>query len=150
MRDEIIIKYNFITQEDIKKLLIFFNESKNIEQYRDTFVLPLNDNFLDVKNKFNKLNETLIIDWWQVVKWPIGSYQPFHVDDASNKTKLTSITYLNDDFKGGNTVFFDGTKIAPYPSKTIFFDGQLFQHGVPIILQNTRYTLACWYKNKYE
>jgi hypothetical protein len=150
MQDEVVIKYNFITDNEIKKLLHFFNESKNIRKFRDTFVLDLEDNFLDLKNKFNQFNPNFQIDWWQIVQWPEGSYQAFHLDKVSNKTKLTSITYLNDNFKGGETLFFDGTKIAPYPSKTMFFDGQLFQHSVSTVLQNTRYTLACWYKNKYE
>jgi len=150
MQDEIVIKYNFITDNEIKKLLHFFNESKNIRKFRDTFVLDLEDNFLDLKNKFNQFNPNFQIDWWQVVQWPRGSYQAFHTDTASDKTKFTSITYLNDNFKGGGTVFFDGTKIEPYPGKTIFFDGQLFEHSVSTILQNTRYTIACWYKDKYE
>jgi len=150
MQDEIVIKYNFITDDEIKKLIHFFNQSKNIRKFRDTFVLDLHNNFLDIKNKFNKFNSKFEIDWWQIVQWPRGSYQPFHKDNASDKTKLTSITYLNDDFKGGETIFIDGTVISPYPSKTIFFDGQWFEHSVLTILKNTRYTVACWYKDKYE
>ena len=150
MQHEIVVKYNFITQDEINKLLQFFNQSKNIGLYRDTFVLNIHNNFLDIKNKFNQFDSKFDIDWWQIVQWPRGSYQAFHTDTASNKTKFTSITYLNDNFKGGNTIFFDGTEIAPYSGKTIFFNGQLFQHGVSTILQNTRYTIACWYKDKYE
>jgi len=146
MQDKIVIQYNFITQKEIEKLLIFFNESKNIERHRDTFKLDLYDNFLDIKTKFNQFNSKLKIDWWQIVQWPQGSYQPFHKDITSDKTKLTSITYLNDNFKGGETVFFDNTKIYPYPGKTIFFDGQRFDHSVSAVLTKVRYTLACWYK----
>jgi len=148
MQDEVVIKYNFITDNEIKKLLHFFNESKNIRKFRDTFVLGLEDNFLDLKNKFNQFNPNFQIDWWQIVKWPAGSFQNFHLDNFSDSTVLSSITYLNDDFKGGNTMFFDGTEITPYKGKTLFFNGKTFQHSVTTILNNTRYTLACWYKNK--
>ena len=146
MQDEIVIKYNFITYEQIKNLLHFFNQSKKIKKYRDTYCTDLGNNFLDIKSKFNQFNQKFEIDWWQVVQWPPGSYQAFHSDTTSAKTKFTSITYLNDDFKGGETLFVDGTVISPYPGKTIFFDGQWFEHGVSTILKNTRYTLACWYK----
>ena len=150
MQDQIFIKYNFITKDEIKKLLHFFYKSKIKRQYRDTFLIDLENNFLDIKNKFNKFNNKFEIDWWYVVQWPTGSYQAFHKDTHYDKTKLTSITYLNDDFKGGETLFSDGTKITPYPGKTVFFDGQYFEHSVSTILKNTRYALSCWYKDKYE
>ena len=148
MQDKIVIKYNFINNEEINKLFNYFNQSQNITKYRDTFVLDLYDNFLNIKNKFNNFNSNYKIDWWQIVKWPVGSFQNFHIDNTSDSTVLSSITYLNDDFKGGNTMFFDGTEITPYKGKTLFFNGKTFQHSVTTILNNTRYTLACWYKNK--
>ena len=87
------------------------------------------------------------IDWCEIVKWPCDVWQNYHLDKASNQTSITSITYLNDDFDGGSTIFHDGTKIKPKIGRTLIFDGNKYIHGVEPVLKSERYTLPIWYKN---
>jgi len=86
------------------------------------------------------------IDWFEIVKWPIGSKQDLHFDTASNKTTFSSIVYLNDNFEGGETYYKDGTIIKPILGRSLFFDGNYYKHGVKKVKKNTRYVLATWYK----
>tara|TARA_B100000902_G_C26812777_1_gene670034 strand:+ start:58 stop:588 length:531 start_codon:yes stop_codon:yes gene_type:complete len=84
----------------------------------------------------------------EIVKWPAGSYQPSHYDDRRESTTCASITYLNDDFEGGETYFTDQDLIVkPKIGRTVFFDGMKFEHGVSEVKNGIRYTLALWYTN---
>lgn len=62
------------------------------------------------------------------------------VYDIQNKkySKFTLLTYLNDNFVGGNTQFYDGSfnetvTIVPIKNKTLIFDIDLFHKGNMII-----------------
>ncbi len=56
-------------------------------------------------------------------------------DDENNiYSKMTMLTYLNDDYNGGNTVFYDinfkeTNIINPQRNKTLIFDIDLFHEG---------------------
>jgi predicted 2-oxoglutarate/Fe(II)-dependent dioxygenase YbiX len=71
----------------------------------------------------------------------------FRINFTNTITSLTSITYLNEDFDGGRSVMYDGTKIKPKTGRTLIFDGNKYIHGVEPILKGERYTLPIWYKN---
>ena len=65
------------------------NLKNGFKNYKD-----LSEIFLNFKNKLN--NQALSInnskiDWYEIVKWPKGSYQDLHLDTASSKTSLSSI-----------------------------------------------------------
>jgi hypothetical protein len=107
----------------------------------------LNNNFKDLENKINNFLKIYLIDWWQIVHWPLGSYQNLHFDKTVNLTALTSISYLNNAFTGGQTFFEDETIIHPKLGRTLLFNGQQYKHGVKQVLTGNRYTLAIWYKN---
>ena len=68
------------------------------------------------------------------------------IDNASQKTTLTSITYLNDDYTGGQTYYEDGTIFKPKKGRGLFFNGQYHKHGVKPVSKNIRYVVAAWYK----
>lgn len=63
-------------------------------------------------------------------------------DVLNNKySKYTVLTYLNDDFEGGDTVFFDNKfketcKIKPKCNRTLIFDINLYHMGNPILSGN--------------
>jgi hypothetical protein len=120
----------------------------------DDLVIPLNlkkENLeINFVNKINKISKTIndsIIDWSQIVYWPKNSFQDLHFDSASNKTTLSSICYLNDNYEGGQTYFEDGTIFTPITGRILFFDGKHYLHGVKKIISGNRYVLAIWYKN---
>jgi hypothetical protein len=103
-----------------------------------------------LKNIINKVNSHFggdyTCEWGKLYKWDQGRWQSYHLDVASSKTRLTSITYLNEDFANGCTVFADGTRIRPLEGRTLIFDGQLYYHGVEPVMGGTRYAIAIWYE----
>lgn len=109
----------------------------------ESYALKISNKIENIAKKYFDLN---VIDWCQIVRWPCDSWQNYHIDRASEKTTLTSITYLNENFDGGCTIMHDGTKVKPKTGRTIIFDGNKYIHGVDPILKGERYTLPIWYK----
>ena len=101
-----------------------------------------------ITNTASKYYSNVELDWAQIVEWPVGASQALHVDSASNKTVLSSITYLNNNFRGGETIFEDGTTVAPVPGRTVFFNGVKYVHGVHAVSNASRFTIPIWYKSK--
>lgn len=145
----IIIKEDFIKDEDVKKLFSFFENNKhNCMEWHGTQTLQLDNSFSDLGNYINNYAKQFgaKIDWGKFVFWPKDSYQPLHFDNASDKTILSSIIYLNDNYQGGQTYFDDKTIISPKEKRALFFDGTKYKHGVMPITEGQRCTLAVWYK----
>jgi hypothetical protein len=70
------------------------------------------------------------------------------VYDVKNQkySKFTLLTYLNDDFTGGNTQFYDDrfcqtVTIVPKKNKTLLFDIDLFHQG-NVIIRGTKYWIG--------
>jgi hypothetical protein len=143
----ITIVDNFISNEQIEYLLNFYKNNIHLrKKWNTTFPINITGLFKDLENKYNCFNKKNCVDWFEIVHWPKGSFQEFHKDSASQNTVLTSITYLNNDFVGGETVFEDGTIIKPKKGRTLFFDGQYYTHKVNLIKKGNRYTVPVWYK----
>jgi hypothetical protein len=68
-------------------------------------------------------------------QFPIHTDTGYEYDDQDSKySKYTVLTYLNDDFEGGNTLFFDDNfkqivQIMPKRGRTLIFDIDLFHSG---------------------
>ena len=147
-----LIADNLLSQLECNTLIDYYKKNENFSQkYRDVYPLELktknpNINFLETKLNSISKNFNSEIDWFQIVKWPINSTQNLHFDNASQKTTLTSITYLNDDYTGGQTYYEDGTIFKPKKGRSLFFNGQYYKHGVKPVNKNIRYVVAAWYK----
>jgi hypothetical protein len=155
-----MIIYDHILNEDTCASLIndFEKNNKHHLKHRDTLVLPLQNN----KDKFisklsyiytsylNSKSLLFVPEKIEIVKWPIKAKQDSHKDKVRPTTKLTSITYLNDNFKGGKTCLENGIEITPKTGDVIFFDGNEYSHWVTEVEKNTRYTLAMWYTNNLD
>lgn len=88
-----------------------------------------------------------------LARWPVGYDLKPHAD-AENPPDCprheyywrdyACVTFLNDNFKGGNLFFPDlNIKVEPKPGFSVCFPGTLkFLHGVTEILEGTRYTIA--------
>lgn len=105
-------------------------------------------------------------------RWYVTGFQQPHSDLTSNdEEKLaqegfldrdpnkksrewTSITFLNDDFSGGESYFVhpDGTETINKPEEgsSVVFQGVFHKHGVKKIRRNYRYTIANWYTTSHE
>jgi len=144
---KIIVIDDFLSDKECNRLIKLFKQSSNQKDFRDTFVLELKDLKLEQKlNEAGKYYNNSMTDWYQIVEWPKGSSQLLHVDDASMKTTLASILYLNDNYEGGNTFFEDGTVVSHKKGRILMFDGLNNYHGVTKVTKGTRYTTPCWYK----
>lgn len=146
----IIIEDNFISEEEADGLLSYFKQNEDkCSEWHGTYTLHLNSEFSELGLRLNNYAFSrygAVIDWAKLVKWPAGSLQPLHFDNAADNTILSSILYLNDDYKGGQTFFEDNTIIAPKKKRALFFNGKIYKHGVAEIKEGVRYTLAVWYK----
>jgi len=146
---QIIIDDNFLTKEEMKSLLYFFDKNQKTAQFfENKYLINLEDNLIDIKNKINNYVKkfNVEIDWWEIVFWPTLTFQNMHFDFSKIRTKLTSISYLNENYEGGETYFEDGTVIGHVKGRTVFFDGQEYKHGVKKVLKGNRFVMAVWYK----
>jgi len=152
----IIIKDNMIESTTCNDLINLFqiNEKKS-ETWRDTFTLNLHETDNNFAQKIyyfyssflNSKGLSLYPECAQIVKWPTNSFQDLHLDSGRETTVYTSITYLNDNFEGGNTYLEEDFSLKPKTGRGFFLDGKKYKHGVSKINSGIRYTLAIWYTN---
>ena len=155
---KIIVLDNVLSDNECRDAIKAFNlarvrRSSDIEMYRDTLLLQIrpNSDFLvslsqKIRNAISFMTNEIDIDWCQVVEWTKNSHQAYHKDTASDDTVFTSITYLNDDYAGGETSFLNDMNIVPKTGRTVYFDGNYYVHGVNEIKNGVRYSLPIWYK----
>ena len=152
--DKIIIIDKVLTPMDCQELIQYYKNLGHTHEWNGTFPMAIdNSNYflmekvLKIEKKISNFFDNKIkIDWCEIVKWPIGSYKPNHFDVGSDETVFTSVTYLNDDYRGGETYIVDDIKVIPKIGRTVFFDGNYYEHGVSRVKNNIRYTLPIWYK----
>lgn len=80
-----------------------------------------------------------------IVRWPPGSYQMPHIDNASGYSRICgSILYLNDDYDGGHTYYpYYGRAHTPKTGTLFAHDsGMSHLHGVTQVFGKTRYTIS--------
>ena len=107
---------------------------------------PFRDIMGSIISQAKEISSLLEVDWSEINYWPSGSHHVLHQDTASIQTTFASITYLNVNYRGGETYFEDGTTISPQVGRTVFFDGINYKHGVRSICHGERFTLPIWYK----
>lgn len=87
--------------------------------------------------------------------YPAGGHYSAHVDTfmthGEDCRKLTVLTFLNDDFKGGKFYIHNGLgKYYPPQSKgTVLVFPSFFLHGVEPVEEGTRYSAVCWMVGKF-
>ena len=158
LSQKIIVLDNVLSDTECLDAIKAFNfarvrRSPDIETYRDTMLLQVNQNSdvlvslsQKIRNAISFLASDIDIDWCQVVEWTKNSYQEYHKDTASVDTVFTSITYLNDDYDGGETSILHDMNIVPKKGRTVYFDGNHYVHGVNRVKNGIRYTFPIWYK----
>tara|TARA_B100001778_G_scaffold21357_1_gene15977 strand:+ start:687 stop:1250 length:564 start_codon:yes stop_codon:yes gene_type:complete len=84
-----------------------------------------------------------------LLKYNVGDYVREHVDTWSGEHRTLSCSLiLNDDYEGGEIVFFDG-KVQPLLKKgdlCIFPSSFTYPHQVTPITSGTRYAVITWIK----
>ena len=136
-----LIYDNLFTEDECNFAIDFYkNLEHEAEKFRDVYPLSILENEMNnIQTKLSKISKEFNaqIDWIQIVKWPIGSYQNLHFDLDSDETTLSSITYLNDNFDGGRTYFEDGTTFIPKKVEAYF----LMDNIINMVCQKLKITL---------
>ena len=106
----------------------------------------LPDEYVDKKNiKWGFLECTKYIMYAKIrcgENFGIHSDTGCQYDVQMNKySKYTVLTYLNDDYEGGNTIFYDDNfkktcEIKPRTNRTLMFDIDLFHQGCKVLKGN--------------
>lgn len=153
-----VVVDNVFSEEECKYVLFMYEQFKeNAGEWRGTKPLPFDGipkEFISpVINKIEMVTSNIfknvVYDRGEIVKWSPSNYQDLHLDKntfTGNETILTSITYLNENFVGGETYFEDGTLIKPVTGRTLIFNGMQYVHGVKKIIDGVRWTMPIWYK----
>ena len=153
----IVVIDNVFTQQECNYLISLYAEYED-KAHEWNSTRPLNFKFIPKELSFdfvekiqsvvNRVFKEVEYDWGEIVKWGTFTSHNFHLDTLSEETTLTSITYLNNNFFGGKTVFSDGTTICPVVGRTLIFNGKQYYHGVEQVSEGIRWTIPIWYKNK--
>ena len=154
LQGQIIILDDVLTSTECDQLIHFYKSTGHTHEWSGTYPLSISKKMqfafrksVKIQQVINQfIDQNVLVDWCEIVKWPPSSFKDKHTDITSETTIFTSVTYLNDDYFGGETFFTDGTKVAPKTGRTIYFDGQYYEHGVNEIQNRDRYTLPIWYK----
>jgi|TARA_E500000318_G_C3398142_1_gene148721 hypothetical protein len=140
----ICIKDDILDFQDIKKLLAFTTHPfYTHDQSRCRDLKPDYPIVEKLRKNVTKYNTEVA----QIITLPEGAAKNFHFDTARITTKLTSVTFLNDDFIGGQPVV-EGIEITPIIGRTYFFDGTKYSHAVLNVIKGDRHTLTMWYSDK--
>ena len=88
----------------------------------------------------------IVLDYVGVVRWPIGTYMKPHLDDNNvhRPDVFAAMLYLNDDFKGGSTIFED-IEVKPEKGKLVIFSNSQHLHYVSKVEEAERFVLSFWY-----
>ena len=131
----IIIKDDLVNYEDCKKIIKYFEES----EWMTDFMKKIQYHVGRFDSNYN------IIEQVEIMKYSTNTSKSFHYDDARDSTTRASVTFLNDDFLGGE-VIVEGVTISPKQGRTYFIDGKQYKHGVTNVYKGNRYVLSLWYK----
>jgi hypothetical protein len=153
----IVVIDKVLSKQECEYILLLYEQfEEHSHEWRGT--KPLNFKFIPEEFRSSILNKIktivgtvfkdIVYDWGEIVKWSPSNDQPLHLDNASNETILTSITYLNEEFLGGETYFQDGTVIKPMTGRTLIFNGMQYVHGVKEVTEGVRWTVPIWYKKQ--
>ena len=152
--NKIILIDDVLSSSECEELIEYYLKVGIYMIWNGTKPMDINLHNVFLQNKVTKISNTINqileekieVDWCKIVQWPLGSNQNTHFDTTSVNTVFTSITYLNDNYRGGRTFIKDDIEVVPKIGRTVYFDGSFYPHGVTLIESGTRYTLPVWYK----
>ena len=100
----------------------------------------------DVTTLCKSFENDIALDYVGVVRWPIGTFMKPHVDDNNvhREDVFAAMLYLNDDFKGGATVF-EEMEVKPETGKLVIFTNGELLHYVSKVEEAERFVLSFWY-----
>jgi predicted 2-oxoglutarate/Fe(II)-dependent dioxygenase YbiX len=153
------------TYKKLKEICEDFDNRDLVIMEPNNFYIRLfikNDILVDYLNNAKKylienlpINHTKMIDFEDTESWinkvsiETNKNDVFHTDES----ELTIVTYLNDEFTGGEFVYTDETKktetIIPKSNMSLIMNNKLL-HKVSAVNSGVRFSLVTFYKIKYK
>jgi len=86
---------------------------------------------------------------FHLLRYDKAGHLPAHQDQGVSSRVLSTVTYLNDNYRGGEIEFVNSkVKIKPEAGSIIFFPSNfLYVHEVYPITEGSRYSMPHWYHN---
>ena len=129
---------------------------QKVKNYYYRMMLDINVDLLDYQNKLisylNKnFNLNVKIDgiWINKINNQYNKNDDYHLD----KSNLTMITFLNDDFAGGEFEYIDDNDVVGQikPKKGLsILQNNLLLHRVKNVIEGDRYTLVCFLETEIK
>lgn len=137
-------------------------ENNNIfyTQVRDPYIKDLLRNYIfklsiEISLHYKK---KIYPHYTDLVLWNKGKSMEAHVDTGKGSDEETrkilkprhysSVIYLNDDFKGGQT-FVKQKKVKPQKGAALIFESNV-PHGVAEVKEGVRGTIASWFTRDFQ
>jgi len=85
-----------------------------------------------------------------ILRYTDDGFLPAHQDQGVSSRVLSAVTYLNDDYEGGEIEFVNSNvRIKPPAGSIIFFPSNfLYVHEVHKMTSGQRYALPYWFHNR--
>jgi len=142
---------------DTKIRKTFTWEMKNIgiksltEVHWTNFLYNVFNNSIDSYLKNIDVESNWCVSEVQILKYSVGGYYKFHVDNALSIPRTYScILFLNDDYEGGDLVFKFPGEDNEYKIKTkrnsvvVWPSNFLYPHSVKPVTKGERYSVVAW------
>tara|TARA_R110000803_G_C11761845_1_gene294034 strand:+ start:53 stop:496 length:444 start_codon:yes stop_codon:yes gene_type:complete len=141
---------NFLHENICKYLIDFFHENEaqshffNKRKYMPLMEIDTKDPVIkNIINLYKKIKPTKILNNIELVYWPPGESHDWHDDTVYYD--FTTITYLNDNYTGGETTV-EKYKVISKTGKILIFSSDKL-HKVDLLEKGKRYVIVAWYKN---
>lgn len=124
---------------------------RNLQNFKHEKFLDskLTSYIADCVNKKYSGNINHISSCIVIGKYDMNEHSHLHTDPSyDDRTDHRLLIYLNDNFEGGKTSFYDNNfklikKIDPKAGKAIIFKLDVFHHGEEILSKDNKYFIAC-------
>jgi predicted 2-oxoglutarate/Fe(II)-dependent dioxygenase YbiX len=143
--------------EDTKNRNVF-NYGLNINNHHDALYHKLifntcNQAIKKYQKLFSSLHQELKLESINLLKYEVGNFYKRHIDAFHMVNRhLSFIINLNEDYKGGELIFYYPHNQQPYSKielKTgdliMFPSNFMYPHSIEPIISGTRYSIVCWF-----
>jgi hypothetical protein len=175
LKDKIFTIKDFLSEKDCLQFIDLIKNKKTVVSFTNTGYFD-NDKFVDMKLtdlfflKLKNLLGDLTVEKLQIVRanslimtGKFNENQEFslHTDTGlyfnrtdKEKSRFTLLIYLNDNFDGGETIFFDDDfnellRVVPTKGSALLFDIEMWHKGNKIT-KGIKYWIGCEIVGRYN
>ncbi len=134
---------------------LFYDEKKEISEYLFGGLEKAFNHYSQIMYPYAGRNIKGEVDQVSVLKYEPSGYLPEHIDQGISSRVLSVVSYLNDDYDGGEITFTSigdgGITIKPEAGSAVFFPSNFVgSHKISEIRSGTRYSVPNWYHNRID